>query len=481
MRNVLLGLVVAGVCAAGGSAEAGGTLLAWPQFRGVEGAGVADQEKPPVEVGPDRNVKWKVPVPSGFSSPIVVGEMLVLTAFDAGKLFTIAYRRQDGAELWRREAPAVKIETFHKTEGSPAASTPVTDGERIVSYFGSCGLFCHDLAGRELWRLEMPTAETMFHFGTGVSPVLVDGVVILVRDERADSKILAVDAATGKLLWETKRQSRSSHSTPAIWSQPEGKQVVAPGVGRMIGYDLKTGREEWWVKGMPAMCCTTPVIGQDRLYHAAWSPGEDEPLPDFDTILTQAGDQDRGYLTFEGNEKTPMKGFFESNDANSDGKITREEWAEILKYLEGTQNSALALRGGGRGDITATHVVWRKSKAKGLPYVPSAILYRGQCVTVKDGGIVTAYDTETGNEIYIKRGAAGGRYYASPVAANGHIYFTSLDDGAITVIRAGGKTPEAVAKNPPLGERVAATPAIAENTLYVRTEGHLYAFTEQGR
>ena len=119
-------------------------------------------------------------------------------------------------------------------------------------------------------------------------------------------------------------------------------------------------------------------------------------------------------------------------------------------------------------------MLWKQTK--GLPYVPSAILYRGQFLMVKDGGIVTAYDAKTGDEIYQKRAVAEGNYYASPVAADGHIYFTSLADGAITVLAAGESKPKVVAENPPLGERVAATPAIADNTLYVRTAGHLYAF-----
>src|SRR5208337_4830113 len=104
---------------------------AWPQFRGPEASGVApDYEKPPGEIGPDKNVKWKVPVPSGLSSPIIAGDRLFLTGFEGGKLLTLAYRCADGAELWRKEAPATSIEPFMATEGSPAASTPATDGAR---------------------------------------------------------------------------------------------------------------------------------------------------------------------------------------------------------------------------------------------------------------------------------------------------------------------------------------------------------------
>jgi outer membrane protein assembly factor BamB len=138
------------------------------------------------------------------------------------------------------------------------------------------------------------------------------------------------------------------------------------------------------------------------------------------------------------------------------------------------KNIAFALKPGGTGDVTASHVLWKQTK--GLPYVASAIAYRGQYVMVKDGGIVTAYDTKTGKEIYTKRAVASGSYYASPVAAGGNIYFTALNEGVVTVLKAGASAPEVVAENPPLGERVAATPAIADNTLYVRTAAHLYAF-----
>jgi outer membrane protein assembly factor BamB len=453
--------------------------LAWPQFRGPRGSGVAAGQKPPVEFGPDKNVKWKVPVPSGFSSPIVAGDSLVITAFDGGKLYTIAYDRASGKEAWRAEAPAKKIEAYHKTEGSPAASTPATDGQRIVSYFGSCGLFCYDLTGKELWKYELPTAATVADFGTGVSPVIADRTVVLVRDETKDPKILALDASTGTLKWEKKRQSTSAFATPTVWNTPAGKQVVAAGYGRMIGYDLATGDEKWFVAGMPSACCASPITSDGTLFFAAWSPGDiedkDFQMPKFDDILKMAGEEKLGYLTKAGAQKTFLKDFFDNNDANKDGKITREEWDAQQKFMSATKNSAFALKPGGEGDVSKTHVIWKKKK--GLPYVPSAIAYGGQYVMVKDGGLVTAYDAKTGKEVYVQeRKAVPGRYYSSPVAADGHIYFASLDDGAFTVLEAGADKPKVVAKNPKLGERVAATPAIADDTLYVRTAGHLYAF-----
>lgn len=148
----------------------------------------------------------------------------------------------------------------------------------------------------------------------------------------------------------------------------------------------------------------------------------------------------------------------------------------MMKFMAEGKNGAFALKSGGSGDVTASHVLWKKTK--GTPWIPSALVYRGQYVMVKDGGIVTAYDAKTGQEIYQERAVAAGRYYASPVAANGYIYFASLDDGAVTVLKAGSDKPEVAAKNPKLGQRVAATPAIAGDVLFIRTDKYIYAFAE---
>src|SRR5262249_44814970 len=147
-----------------------------------------------------------------------------------------------------------------------------------------------------------------------------------------------------------------------------------------------------------------------------------------------------GVISREEAEKGNMGDFFDSVDANKDGKITRDEWDALLKFLSDGKNSAFAVKAGGSGDVTKSHVLW--TKKKGLPYVASAIAYRGQLVMVKDGGLVTAYDAKTGKELYVQeRVVAPGSYYASPVAANGNIYFVSLEEGAITVLKAGSEKP----------------------------------------
>jgi outer membrane protein assembly factor BamB len=455
--------------------------LPWPQFRGPNGSGIADGQSPPTEIGPEKNRKWKVPAPSGVSSPIVVKNMLVITAFDDGKLFTIAYDRDSGAELWRAEAPAEKIESYFKAASSPASSTSATDGQHIVSYFGSCGLFCYDLVGNELWKHELPPAETAGAFGSGVSPVIADGAVVLVRDVLKSPTILVLDARSGDVIWEKQRESICSYGTPAVWDTPQGKQIAVPGVRRMIGYDLKTGAERWYVEGMPSASCTSPVVAGGNLFFAGWSPGDPEDsefkMPTFDDFLNE-GDADKdGILSKEESQKTSMKDFFDSSDANKDGKYTREENKQQLDFMTSSRNSAFALRPGGAGNVTETHVIWKQKR--GLPYVPSAIVYDGQHVMVKDGGILTAYDAETGKELYQKRALPSGSYYASPIAANGHLYFASMEEGVVTVLKGGADSPTVVTENASLGERIIATPAIADDTLYIRTDNNLWAFTNK--
>jgi outer membrane protein assembly factor BamB len=449
---------------------------AWTQFRGPNGSGIADSESPPVEIGPDKNVKWKVAAPSGMSSPIITGDKLIITAFEDGKLLTIAYNRADGSELWRADAGAEQLERYYKAESSPAASTPATDGEHVVSYFGSCGLRCYDLAGNELWRYELPPARLPGNFGSGVSPIIVDGVVVLVRDTQDGSEILALDVASGDVKWQHQRQSIVSYSTPVAWKTTEGTQIVAAGHGRLVSYDVQTGNEVWSVSGMPSGCCSSPVVIDDTAFFTGWSPGGPDSefqMPSFDQML-QANDKDGDKVLSKAEAEQVFGGMFDSMDANSDGKLIRDEHEAVVKFMADGQNSAFAVKGGEHGDVTDSNVLWRQTK--GLPYVPTGLAYRGQYLMVKDGGIVTAYDAKTGEQVYMERGVQPGRYYASPVAANGHVYFASLDEGVFTVIKAGESSPTEVSKSEPFGERIPATPAIADDTLYVRTAGHLYAF-----
>jgi outer membrane protein assembly factor BamB len=208
------------------------------------------------------------------------------------------------------------------------------------------------------------------------------------------------------------------------------------------------------------------------LYFAGWAPaGEDAPMPSFDDMLKADANAD-GKISELESEKTFLKGFFKANDSDKDGFITRAEWDNMINYLKRGKNRLVAVKPGGSGDITTSHVAWQKTK--GLPYVPSPLLYRGNLFVIKDGGIASCYDATTGAPRYEqKRLGVEGQFYASPVAANGYIYLVSLNGKVATV--ASGENPEVVWRAD-FGERIAATPAIVDDTLYVRTESKLFAF-----
>jgi outer membrane protein assembly factor BamB len=446
----------------------------WPQFRGPNSSGVADNQKPPIQIGPGTNQLWKVEVPSGLSSPCVWGDRIFLTAFEDGKLQTRCYSRRDGKLLWNRVTPADQLEEFHSTEGSPAASTPATDGKRVVSYFGSCGLVCYDLDGKEHWRHTLPVAQTAGAFGSGGSPAIVNGLVLVNRDQLKDCSLLAVDLRTGKKAWETARPDVSqSYGTPIHWKHGGAVEVVMSGSLRLKGYDVKTGKERWSLSGMPSFTCTTPVVGDDLLFFAGWSPGKEAgSMPTFDYLAGQFDKDKNGAITREEVAGTDFASFFRSMDVNGDGKITAEDLDTMKAMMAKGENVLVAVKPGGKGQLAASHVAWKATR--GLPYVPSPLYYRGRVYLVKDGGMASCFDAATGREIYLQeRVGAIGSYYASPIAADGRIYLASLN-GAITVYAAGDK-PEVLGRAD-LGERMSATPAIADNKLYIRTANHLWAF-----
>lgn len=474
--------------ATGGSAD-------WPRFRGPNGQGVApDGAKPPSQFGPEKNLLWKADLPPGHSSPIVTTGRIFLTAFDGTKLETICLDATTGATLWRRAAPAEKIEKVNRSN-SPAASTPATDGRRVYAYFGSFGLLAYDVDGRELWKVPVPVPQNMF--GTGTSPVVVGNRVVLVRDsDSMDSYVLAVHRETGEQAWKTPRPLFTGNwSTPMVWSHDGVEELIVPGSGRVVAYDPRDGAEHWSVSGFPQQPITTPVAGDGMLFAAKGGQGDPgqslvNEVPRWDALLKQFDANADAKLTpeefpadygFELRKELPkgtdgnflsLRTLVRMIDRNKDG-VTRFEWGMATTFLAANEDVMLAIKPGGEGDATETHVAWRQRR--GLPELPSPLYYRGRLYVVKNGGIVTCLDPKTGQPVYRKRLDAGGQYVASPVAADGNIYVAS-EAGVVTVFKA-GDTFEPVAEND-LAERLTATAGIVGDTLYVRTEKRLYAFRD---
>lgn len=447
---------------------------AWPQFRGPNASGVASPEcKPPLKFGPNENVLWKIEVPFSPGSPCVWSNHIFIATFDEGKLQVRDYRRSDGENQWARGFTVPALEEYHQSEGSPAASTPATDGRRVVTYFGSFGLVCQNFNGTEQWRAPMPPAKTAGGFGSGTSPIIVGNKVILARDVAANSLIMAFDLNSGRKLWETARpDSPTSYGTPVVWEKDGRTDIIMAGALFMKAYDLQNGSLRWTMRGLPSYTCSTPAVADDMIFFAGWSPGKsDSPWPTWASTVDQQDKDKDGKISLE--EFGGNQSWFRTQDLDSDGFITSKDWSEIQAFMNKGQNALLAVKAGGEGDVTETHLAWKFDR--GLPYVPSPLVYEGRVYIVKDGGMLSCFDAKTGQPYYTQeRVDAIGSYYASPVAADGRIFVAS-QNGKVTVIKAGGEKPE-ILHQADFKEKISPTMAIVENNLYIRTQTKLYAF-----
>jgi outer membrane protein assembly factor BamB len=451
----------------------------WPQFRGPNGSGVGDPAKPPIAIGPTNSVQWQMAVPWSPSSPCVWDDRIFLTAFVDAELQTRAYSRRNGQLLWSKGIKPEALEVYHKTENSPASATPATDGRHVVSYFGSFGLVCYDPDGKELWRHPLPVAVSGGNFGSGTSPIITQNLVLLNRDQDTTSSLLAIHIENGQIAWETPRpDTTGSFGTPIIWRNQGAEQVVVPGCLRLKGYDLKTGKENWQVRGAPAFACTSPVLGDGWLYFAAWSPGKsDAPWPSWETFLARFDQNKDGAISFDEFPESD-RDFMRGLDVDHDGRITKSDFDAVMARQAKGENTMLAIKPGGQGDITTTHVAWKFDK--GLPYVSSPLFYEGRVYLIKDGGMLSSFDAKTGKPYYLQeRLEAAGSYYSSPVAADGRLYLASLA-GKLTVVKAGEEKPE-ILHQADFGDRIFATPALVGDHIYLRTQNRLYAFAKDAR
>jgi outer membrane protein assembly factor BamB len=453
----------------------------WPQFRGPNASGVAVGNKVlPAEIGPANNVIWKTPLAPGHSSPVVVGDRIYVTGVRDKQLVTIALDRETGKPLWSVEAPASTLEKVHKI-GSHAQSSPVADNERVVSFFGSSGLFCFDRKGTPLWERRMGPFSN--DFGAGSSPIIVGDWVILGQDHDQASFLEALDKRTGKTVWKTDRSDfLRGYCTPIIWESGKRKQIVVAGTLRVVGYDLETGKEVWTVRGISRTVCMTPVVGEDgRLYVAGWSAGGEDgeriEVAAFDGIVKDLDKNANAKLESSELPKGPIQERFTQVDVNKDGSITREEYEQFRGLFKKSQNVILAIRPGGTGDITETHVDWRHNKH--VPFCASPLQIGGTVFAVKDGGFLASFDAKDGKLVKRDRLESGtGNYYCSPVAGDGKVYMAS-DRGKLTVVSAEKEWKELWTAD--FKEDVYATPALVDGRIYLRTAGHLYCFGKKGK
>lgn len=385
----------------------------WPQFRGPTGQGVAPEADPPVQWGLTENVAWKIAVPgSGWSSPIVYrGRIYLTTAIteessEPASLRVLCVSAEYGDIIWNREVFAPNGRAPKHSKNTHASSTPIASGKHLYVHFGHLGTACLTTDGDIAWRQEQIDYPPVH--GNGSSPVIAGEKLIFNCDGGDDPFVLALHCWTGEVAWKAPRHSEAvkkfSFSTPLVVADGGRELAISPGSGAVCAYDVASGQEVWRVDyGQGYSVVPRPVLGDGVVYVSS--------------------------------------GFDKA--------------------------SVYAIRTGGRGNVTDTHLLWKVSR--GAPKTPSMLLVGDELVFVSDDGIATCVDAHTGHRHWRQR--IGGSVSASPVYAAGRIYITT-EEGT-TVVIAAGTDYNKLAENR-LEERTLASPAIVGESLYIRTAEHLY-------
>lgn len=441
----------------------------WPRFRGPNGSGVSSSKNVPAEFGLAKNLLWKTEVPFGRSSPVIGGDRIFLTASEGEKLIVLALDRKTGRIRWSREIPRTHQTPRYKYNDA-AAPTPATDGRNVYAFFADLGLISFDANGTERWRVPLGPFDTFY--GLSSSPILAGDTLLLLCDTRKSPFLLAVDAKTGKQRWRVERPETrlESYASPVVWEEAGQRRVVVLGANRLDAYAVASGERVWWMRGLASLPIGSPVISSGVLLASTYG-ADAPPGPSFDEWLKSDENGDGRISEPEVRKQWKQFDEFGAIDVNSDGFIDRAEWDNLRNAALGNYG-LVAVRLGGAGDVTSAGFAWHNKRA--ATFVPTPLLYQGLAYLVKSGGVIEAIDAHSGEIVKADRSKdALGEYYASPVAADGKVFFTS-EEGKVTVLRA-GRDWQILAVNP-LGEECYATPAIADGRIFIRTRNALYSF-----
>ncbi|MGE3509171.1 MAG: PQQ-binding-like beta-propeller repeat protein [Vicinamibacterales bacterium] len=423
----------------------------WTQFRGPQAGVVADDPALPETWSETENVAWKTPIPGlGWSSPIVWNDHVFVTSAismgeeakalpglydpgdEQGKTKSTSIQRwtvfdidaRTGDIRWSTEVKSAVPPLLRHIKNSFASETPTTDGERVYVFFGSIGIVAAlDFAGKILWSHDFGAFNGPQEFAPAASPVLHDGRLYVVNDNTTKSYLAAFEAKTGRLLWRVDREENENWSTPFIWKNERRTEIITSGRGRVRSYDLD-GKPLWELSGMTGNVVPTPFSRHGLVYISSGYPG-----------------------------------------------------AQVRPVY--------AIKPGAYGDIslkpgesTNEYVVWFQPRLG--TYQTSALVYGDYFYTLLDRGLLLCHDARTGQEIYGRKriAAEATGFTASPWAYNGKIFLLG-EEGDTFVIKA-GPTFELVGKNS-LNEMTLASPAIAANSLYIRTQSNLYKIVKKAQ
>jgi outer membrane protein assembly factor BamB len=391
----------------------------WPGWRGPTGQGISTETGLPTEWGATSNIAWKTPIPGlGWSSPIVWEDrVFVTTTTDAETVCrVICLDRKTGEVLWDKEV-FEQVPRRRERFNSYATPTPVTDGKRVYAVFGDGSIVALNFAG----EIEWTNREVKFYsqHGLGASPVLYQDLLIMPFDGSADSGDLRVG-----------------------WQVPWDKSFI-------LAVDKNNGQERWRAqRGESRIAHVTPNILR---------------APEGDQLVSGAGDVIQGF--------NPQTGeLIWQVHSRGEGVVPSIVIGDGLIFtMSGYDGDTTirTVRQGGKGDVTKTHIAWEEKR--GVPNRPSFVHVSPHLFAISDGGVATCYEAATGKIIWQER--VGGNYSASPIYAEGRIYFLS-EQGESTIIKAGPEF-EIIARNS-IGERCQASYAVSQGQIFIRSENHLF-------
>ncbi|HWA97160.1 MAG TPA: PQQ-binding-like beta-propeller repeat protein [Pirellulales bacterium] len=399
----------------------------WPMFRGPHNDGMSSETNVPLEWGKDKNIVWRAKLPGpGNGSPIVIGQrVFVVGARDEGqKRELYCFDRASGRQQWARTVAFDKIMPTHRTNPH-GATTPASDGKRIVVWHGSAGLFCYDLDGNEQWKVDL--GEFRHQWGYAASPIIAGDRVIQNCAPGKRTFVAAFDLNSGSELWRTEEpidgdgDKRPDGAPMGTWSTPmvvkiDGRdQILCAHPTRLVAYDPADGRIIWYCQGLRSkkgdLAYSSPVLG--------------------------------------------------------DG---------FCVILGGYNGAGMAVKLGGSaehpasGDVTATNVLWRKER---IPQSIGSGVIVGDYLYVPDAGpeTIRCLVARTGEDVWTTR-ESGGNHWGSILLAEDRMYVTN-QEGTTLVFRPNPQKFDLLARNE-LGEHTNATPAISDGQIFIRTYENLY-------
>jgi outer membrane protein assembly factor BamB len=458
---------------AGGFLPVGVIAGEWSRFRGPGGAGVAIDDNFPTELDLEKNLRWKVAVGKGASSPVVIADRVFFTSFEGEERFIHCHDATSGASLWSKSLRAKRKEVA-TPPGGPVNPTPVADESSVYVFYPDAGLFCFAHDGTERWQVEIGPFQS-FH-GIASSLVLAENKVLVLADQLQDSFLAAFDCQNGDEAWKVARLDGpiGGYSTPATRATSKGQtELVVSGPMELVGYDAASGARNWTLENVTNSPISVPVVDGNQVFVCEPSFNEN-PFP-FDAFLRHDKDNDRELSLQELESQTQLLRVAKRIDqswGNRDGKMNKEELEKAFQSFIGGGGLVCVQLDESRADVTA-RVKWAYRKS--VPQIPAPLLLEDVLFVVNDGGVLSSMNRNTGDVIKRGRLEPGGSFYASPVAAAGKLLLLDTD-GNLTVVSGEGdwKTVSSIQLN----EACYATPAIAGGRAYIRGESHLYCFGE---